>query len=673
NDGDIDALSENGDAYGILDLSGTLTDITNFGRIQAVGGTENDDTSILSRAIDVSTNTSGVSIANTAPAVFDDDLNDDGTIDVTLADFGIINGDVVTGSGDDTFFSNAGPVVGDLILSDGNDTVTFQQEAILNGSIDVGSGNDTVTFNNATITSDVNFGAGTDVFEILNGTSWSGSFSSTGDLSVRSNSSSVSLTDASNASLSNLTVENGSTLLFDISASTDSAPRIVASDTVTISDDSSIDVAFQTGFTGTIESTLIQASTLNINLAEVGLVGEGGSSFLVASSLGLAQDDPNALVLTRRRKSGDEVGIFTEEQAAFEAAITGIETDTELTQEIYALSTQDDFLDAYRQLLPPTIDMPLIAARAQTDTIGSIINDRTNLTGEGRSNSARFWLQEQIYYVDRAEGRGFTGFDGGGLVVSLGADIPFLGFDVLGLAGSVASSRFDEKLGEDLPVTRTALGIDLYGAKKLGKLSIDARGGIATVSSSSSRNVEINDVRRNFEGDWEGSQTSAHARVQYEFGLGNFEIIPLASVDYLSISEDGYTEDNPDNSLALSVDDRDGESLRVNSGLTLALTRRRGPSNLFSPGTVGFNETTMRYAFTAGTSFELASDPLSATYRYNDGESFTLEAELEETSYFGGLDATYSNGAINFTGGIYGNFGEDTTIGSLRFSLGAIW
>ena len=80
-----------------------------------------------------------------------------------------------------------------------------------------------------------------------------------------------------------------------------------------------------------------------------------------------------------------------------------------------------------------------------------------------------------------------------------------------------------------------------------------------------------------------------------------------------------------------------------------------------------------RYSLSAGFSQELQGDPLLGTYRFGEGEAFTLEMDKEETGYYVGGDLTYRNGFMRFTTGFNGSFGEETTIGTAYISVGIDW
>ncbi|MEO1043439.1 MAG: autotransporter outer membrane beta-barrel domain-containing protein [Pseudomonadota bacterium] len=688
----ISASADGGDAVAVRDLSGTVTTFHNGGSIiRAIQPDEDEDEEnpATTIALDFSVNTSGVAITNTVSQSFDEEDNERSLV-------GFIVGDVITGSGDDTFLSDAGAVSGDITLGAGNDIIRFTEESIYNGDASVGAGNDTIEFSaftgegtltfgsgddtfrlmdEADWTGDARFGAGTDVFELSGGSAWTGGILNTDDLTVSVDSSTFTLTNSQQATLTDLSVSNEGRLEFELPATGSDVARIQSSGTVSIDSTSSIGILSVEGFSGTIENRLITAGTLNVDIDALDIDGDINSSFLVEEVLALDDNNPNSLVLRRRRRNADEVGLFAEEAPSFDPALSAIEGDQELSDAIYGATTEEEFLGLYRQLTPEPLDMAITAVRAQNTAMNSIIRHRTRLEGEDiRLGNRHAWIKQELFFINRSEGRGSEGFDGYGIMLALGADRKMFGLDTLGIAGSLSSTQLEEKLGDDFPVTRVTTGLDVYATKAMGRFVLDGRFGYGWASSDSERNISFDLERRDFDASWDGTQITGHGKVQYLWNTGRFDVTPTVSIDYLSIEEDGYTEDNLDDSAAITAEDRDAESLRLNSGLSLGWTRERRQRNEFSGfNTAGPTLAETRFSISAGLSQELQDDVLSGTYRFGDGDAFTLEMEQEETAYFLGGDLSYRNGFMRFSTGFNGSFGEETTIGSAYISVGIDW
>lgn len=664
NNGRMTATNAEGSAIVVQDLSGSLTSFTNTG---FVGATSDFATTSDRITLDARTSAADITFVNTVGPDFDPEVNQ-------RSSFGIISGDIALGSGNDTFTSDAGGMVGDLDLGVGNNAITFSDGSTLNGTIILGSGNDQVVFDGAEVVGDLDFGGGADSFLISGGTTWSGDLDGSTGLNLDIDSSTVSLNGLGTVDLASLRLANDSLLSLSVASTDSTVPRLNVAGTATI-EASGIDILYTDGFEGSIETTLIQAGTLNIDLDEIDLDALETSSFLVEETLSLAEGDPNTLILTRRRREAGEVGLFAEEEVAFEPVLAALAEDDDLSEAIYSLSGEENFTAGFRQLLPHATDMPVTTSRIESSIIASLTQDRSDLFYQNGPPRGRLWAQEQVYYVDRSEGRGFTGYTGGGLVVALGADMPLLGLDVVGVAGSISTARLEEAMGQDSPVNRNTFGVDVYAGKKFGGFAIDGRWGYGSASTSSSRSIDLDGELRDFDADWDGTKTSASGRIQYTTQLGGFQLTPTVSLDYLSLDEDGYTEENPDESLALTAEDRSFTSMRVNTGVALSWDNRGGVQEPESfPGARSLNtRPTISYTLRTGASFELESDPLEATYSFGGENPFTLETPLEETSFYGGGDLVYRNGVVRIIGGLYGEVGDETTVGSFRLSVGLNW
>ncbi len=128
-----------GEIYAIRDFSGSLNSITNTGFISAIGTTED-----VRQAISLFNNTSGVTIIqelNDEDAETRMENEEDGEEDNTV--FTAINGDIVTGSGDDLIRASAGRIDGRTFFNAGDDTLDLQGDVEYRGGVDFGAGNGT--------------------------------------------------------------------------------------------------------------------------------------------------------------------------------------------------------------------------------------------------------------------------------------------------------------------------------------------------------------------------------------------------------------------------------------------------------------------------------------------------------------------------------------------------
>lgn len=122
----VSAAGEGKDAFGLVDHSGTITNISNGGTWIATRGAENEEGNAV--AIDVRANTSGVRLLNT----------------------GTITGDVWLGSGGDTVLLEDGELTGNIVFGSGADRLVIKDDAIFTGGVSH-SGTLDLTLSNASL------------------------------------------------------------------------------------------------------------------------------------------------------------------------------------------------------------------------------------------------------------------------------------------------------------------------------------------------------------------------------------------------------------------------------------------------------------------------------------------------------------------------------------------
>lgn len=673
NVGVIEALgiSDDSDVIAVRDASGSVTSFTNSGSIIADLRDDDDNNALTTDdeneptgrelALDFSANTVGITITNTVRDDFDSETDDRNL-------FGTVFGNVLTGSGDDVYSLDAGNTFGDLFLGGGADTVAASMGADIFGDIDFGTGNDALSLDGGNVVGDLFFGAGTSTISLTNESTFVGDIFNTGTLNIDVDNSDLTLNIGTDVALNDFTTTNGANLGFAISGDGTSAAQISAL-TANLSADTTITTLFTGAFNTAEQSfTLVSSGALTLggNAADLLTTEEGVLPILFEQTLS-TENSGNDLVLTLRRRTPDELEIGTNLQPAFSPVIDALTEDDELGALLFNATTTDEFNDIFNQAIAGPLDAPLAYARAQNSSVTSLVTQRVDELTQDETRPGHIWLQEEGYFINRDEDENSNGYDGGGFVVAAGIDMPLAGIDVVGVSAHFASARYDEQAGEDFPFDRTTIGADLYYAERLGQFDIDGRVGYAFASSSSERNVNFGGGLRQVTADWDGTQVTANSRIRYRMDMGKTQLTPFTSIDYVSISEDGYTETG-DETLALTVSDIDGDSLRANVGFSIsrAFKGRSGNFEFSRPGVF-----TPR--LTAAWSQELITDDLEATYNFDGGTPFTLISEPESSAAILGGDLTYENEYATVHLGMSGTFGETTELFTLRAGVGLKW
>lgn len=665
--------SDTGNAYGIRDESGTLSEIINNGAIQARIVDFPDEDNVLpggeAVAIDVSANSGGVTIRNSVNDEYDADTDN-------RRDFGVVTGDVLFGTGDDAYYADAGPTNGDIYFGAGSDIAEFSMGASLNGDAYFGAGADRLSIDGALMASDLFFGGGADTFEILNDSFFRGEIADgDGQLDITvSGGSSLYKTGTGVTDISSLFIGSASTLGIGIGENGDSVSAFNVSGSATLEDGATIQPVFLGGSVEQVSANIVTAGMLNVSADNLTIGDdEGNVPYLFNIQLLTGTDEAtgnDTLVLDISRRTAEELGIQEGLAPAYVPTLEALATDENLGPLVLNFTDGEDFTDALNQLLAGPLDAPLAYARAQNNSVTSIITQRLDLARNAGDYPRTFWLQEETYFLNRDSDEISNGFDGGGFSLAAGVDAGLDNFvDAVGLSVSMSSAKYDEKRGGDYPFERLTYGFGGYAAMSLGAMQFDTRAEYAITKSESERNISIAGIDRTAFGEWDGTQLAASARVRYAAEVASFTAEPFVSLDYLSVDEDAYEETGGGNGVNLAASDRSFESLRGNVGLRLGKVFELTPSS-YDTGIPG----TLHPQLTLAWSQEMITDPLEAEYRYlSGGDEFTLFAEPEDGSAIVGADVAYENEYAKVHLGLSGSMGDTTDAVILRAGVGLKW
>ena len=674
NEGSITASTFLGSGSAIVDQSGTLTEIRNLGSIVAQTVSTNDDFSGSLIAADLRANTTGVVFTNTVPS--DTIETDDGVFLINRAAFGIVRGDIAFGSGDDQLLFDAGSLSGDVTFGDGDDIFSVSEGTEVRGAFSFGSGYGQLLGNEAVIDADVDFSSGSGLISLVNGSTFFGTVTGSEQVDFLVDASDIEFAGTSSISLANLTLQNGADLRISVSEDGTQITNFNVADTFSLDSSSRLNLVFEGVVSPDFEGTIVTANTFDLSLDELNSFVQEAGSFILNEEFVFDEADPTQLKLTLSRRTAEELGIDARIASIYEPSLTALEGDAELSSAVYSLNTEAQFDDALRQFLPSSLDMALRTAELQSTAVSSFTSTRSDLLlRDERQERGIYWFQEQFAFLNRSETPDVQAYDGQSFSLAAGYDRPFLGLDILGMAGSLSTAAMDETDNSDLPNNRIVWELSGYAAKALGAVAVDGRIGYGWATSSSERRIEINDEFRSFAAEWDGTQVSGFARAQLPFHFGKVSVVPTTSLDWLSISEDGYTEDNDDNSLGLIAEEREASSLYLNTGVSVTLRggRRGGASpaqfNPVGPGRGGSTQFTV----SSGYSHPLDDEDLTATYSYADGESFELTSDRLEGRFYGGLDFGYRDDIFVFSLGAYTHIDNESTAFSSRASIGIRW
>ena len=556
-----------GNAYGVIDESGTLTTLTNTGVIQVsrtpLGAyfdendeivTPDDRTDFELVAFDGRANTTGITFSQYWEPIPDD--GDDSTTELTVVDIPIyVVGDMLFGSGDDTVHVEAGRI---------------------GGAIDFGDGNDALIIDGATVYAEIQRLMDEGLIDPLDEDQIYqylpyviGAVSdSDGNLSIAVDLATLELTGNDTLNISDARFGDGSVLLMQVDAEASSLRNLVASGNVTFETGSRLSVSLSNLIGNGGQFELVRADTLVIE-EDLETLNDSPSPFLYDAVLERDPNNDNVIVLTLQRKSAEDLGFDANQAAAYEAAFTTWSDNDALGAALATLTTQDAFRSAYDQLLPEYTAGAIQFALASNDSATGALANRLEAVRRSPDETGGLWLQEFGYFADRAGNAFGPGYRGQGMGIAVGFDRPLGFFSAVGVNFVGAASEVEEVEGVDDPMSAITAQLGVYAGTEIAGFNLDLYGAGGFDSFEHNRRVLIGEFDATPSAEWTGYHVTGSARLSrnFEFG-GRYYVRPALSVDYLALFEDSYVESGGGTGIDLSVSERESDSFTSSGVLT---------------------------------------------------------------------------------------------------------
>jgi hypothetical protein len=537
---------EKGNAYAILDNSGTLTSIVNNRTIAAyVTATDDDydldddntdasDETVTGKAIaiDVSKNTTGVTI--TQAGVDDGDDGDDEVADTDTDGDGVDDGD----------------------------------EPAIVGKVLFGSGDDTLKILNGAMVGDISFGDGADTLVIDGGASVLTQLSdSDGRLDVTIGTGTLGLTNTADIKATSLTLGSGSKLIFSVDPAADTATRFVV-DTANIASGANLGLVLNNLLTDATTYEVIKAGTLTAGSISQDLLGD--APFLYVAN---AYQGGDSVYIDVRRRTAAEAGMTVSQSAAYDAVFAALGADSDIAGAFLSQNTKDGFYNLYNQMLPSQGEGLFSALQSVNQQISAATAIRPDLVERYGPDSV--WVQQINTLVSRQDGE------------TLGSDTQALGFvagyEAMGDAGgalgmTLAVVSIEEhdtfaKVGEE--TTASFIQGGAYWRRSVGGWRFNLGGGAGYGWLTGDRSFISEDVDSDGTADvivsntahWNGATANAFAGVSYEQKLGRFYARPEARLDYVYFGEGKRVETGGGDGFDLTVNSRDFTNLSGDAGI----------------------------------------------------------------------------------------------------------
>ncbi|MGV9006527.1 MAG: autotransporter outer membrane beta-barrel domain-containing protein [Brevundimonas sp.] len=499
----------------LLDLSGTLTSITNSRSLQATLSPNADGDAVTgtSTAIDVSANTSGVTLVQT------------GTLHAASA------GDPDTDA----------------------DGVSDAYEPIIVGAIKFGSGDDIADIRNGQVFGDIAFGDGADQLLISGGALVRGALSDTdGLLDIDISSGILDARQLSPLNILSLNVGTEGSLIVTLDPVNGSNSGFVVAGTATFADGAGLGVHFNSLINDPERFTVVHAGTLNFGAVNLDSLN-ANSPYLFVMSAG-ADVPAGDVYVDVRRRSATEIGLAPVESAMFDSFYGALGTDAALRDVFLSQTERPGFINMYEQMLPDHSGGPLLSLASGVDAVTRALTGRNASAAPGEVSA---WVQEINFYADkdrtdtygfRSEGFGVAGgVERGSGLGAVGVSLAFTSSDL-----SDPEAEAEEVLSANL------MELGLYWRAQGQYWTTWARAAAGYASFDATRQFVGGGLNLKNESSWNGYTLAAAGGASYERNFGRFSVRPEVYAEYFSLNEDARTESGGGAGFDLNIDKRSG-------------------------------------------------------------------------------------------------------------------
>ncbi len=632
-----------GATYGIRDLSGTLTTINTNGFITAAGTADD-----ITDAIDVSANTSGVTINQFSPP--DESEATEATITTQ------ITGNIRTGSGNDKLLVSDGLVRGNSFLGAGDDLVSLSGDAIYQGRIDFGTGAATMTL------ADTSQFYGTAIFNDLASTvtigdtaRFSGKITGGSQLAVTVNGGTLEATGSDVMSFDTLNVGANGTLRVSIDGATQTSSSF-AVNSATFAEGAHVAATVSSLSQGEGEFVILTANQLtgapqfSEDETDLPLLFKGAIS---------VDTQAKTISLSIQRKTASELGLTANQAAAYSAILAAAPAEAGVEASLLNLADSAALSTQFNSLLPDyaggAFDLITRGSRqaARHLTNNNAVFNITNLGG---------WLEVLKWQGSKHDGA-TPGFSTSGWGFSAGLERS-TGIGNVGVSFDWLSGSSDGR-GVTNHISANAYEFGAFWRVSKGPFYAFARGSYATGKFETSRtfvgSVSGTEFSRVATGSHNGQLYSAMAGLSYQADLTDrIAIKPMAIVDYYRLRENGFQEVGGGDAMNLLVDARTSTSSTATTTVT----------GIYRMGPRTGEGIPLTFELEGGRRNRLGGSLGATTAAFKDGQSFTVTPEQIDGGWLGelrvlsgGLDYTWTlAGAVEQTAG--------NPAYSLRFSLG---
>jgi outer membrane autotransporter protein len=197
-------------------------------------------------------------------------------------------------------------------------------------------------------------------------------------------------------------------------------------------------------------------------------------------------------------------------------------------------------------------------------------NADTPIPANNHLEDAGFWLQGFGFLGDQNKRNGIAGYNADTAGFAAGMDKRFNnGQYLLGAGFGYATTNIDAD-GSGTNTDIDSYQASLYGSWNAGTWYLDTELGYARHQFDTTRVINLANATLN--SDHDANQYSLRITAGYPMQIGNAHVTPIASLAYVHLDQDGYTEkDESGSGAALTVRDAQIDSVRTSIGAKVSL------------------------------------------------------------------------------------------------------
>jgi outer membrane autotransporter protein len=286
------------------------------------------------------------------------------------------------------------------------------------------------------------------------------------------------------------------------------------------------------------------------------------------------------------------------------------------------------------------------------------------LYSSGQKDHANYglWLDAFGSWGDQDESDGFTGYDYDLYGATIGFDRIFRNRYILGI--SIGYSETDIGLdGNQGDGEIESLYGSVYGSYYTERGYIDAALSYGDQDYRNSRRIVIGPIERTARSDHNGEAYSAFAEGGYNFELNSLILQPFASLQYISLDEEGFTEKGA-GSINQIIGDRDTESLVSELGLRMASVFKRDTMSVIPEVSAAWNY-----------DFDIDDRVITTAFAGSPNDSFSIrgqDVEKHGLTVGAGLTLVGNGGfsaSLMYDGEFREKYQSHGVIGDIRFEF----